>query len=75
MQAGFKFLNPKKGHALILSFPNSNEGWIQVFKSENQECLLTGLKRIFEHIGGVPIRIKCGNMTTAVAQILDGSEQ
>jgi hypothetical protein len=47
----------------------------QVFKSENQECLLTGLKRIFEHIGGVPIRVKRDNMSTAVAQILEGSER
>jgi len=29
-------------------------GYLQVFKSENQECLLEGLKSIFEHIGGSP---------------------
>jgi hypothetical protein len=48
---------------------------MQVFQSENQECLLTGLKRIFYHIGGVPVRVKCDNMTTAVAQILSGAER
>lgn len=63
------------GHALIVSFPHSNTGWMQVFPSENQECLLTGLKRIFYHIGGVPIRVKCDNMTTAVAQVLKGTER
>jgi len=63
------------GHALILSFPNSNAGWMQVFRSENQECLLEGLKRIFYHIGGVPVRLRCDNMTTAVAQVLKGSER
>jgi len=62
-------------YALVVSFPFSNAGWMQVFQSENQECLLTGLKRIFYHIGGVPIRIKCDNMTTAVAQILKGAER
>ena len=66
---------PRSGYALIVTFPNSNTGWVQVFPSENQECLLTGLKRIFYHIGGVPIRVRCDNMTTAVAQILEGTER
>ena len=65
----------RDGHALIVSFPHSNSGWMQVFPSENQECLLTGLKRIFNHIGGVPVRLKCDNMTTAVAQVLKGTER
>jgi len=64
-----------EGHALIVSFPHSNSGWMQVFPSENQECLLTGLKRIFCHIGGVPVRVRCDNMTTAVAQVLEGTER
>jgi len=64
-----------KGHALIVSFPYSNTGWMQVFPSENQECLLEGLKRIFHHIGGVPIRLRCDNMTTAVAEVLEGTER
>jgi transposase len=63
------------GYALTLSFPNSNTGWTQVFQSENQECLLAGLKRIFYHIKGVPVRIRCDNMTTAVTQILKGTER
>ena len=64
-----------EGHALIVSFPYSNSGWMQVFPSENQECLLTGLKRIFYHIGGVPARLRCDNMSTAVVQILEGAER
>lgn len=58
-----------KGHGLVVSFPASNAGWLQVFPSENQECLLTGLKSIFNHIGGVPKVIKADNMATAVAHI------
>lgn len=65
----------RTGWALIVSFPNSNAGWMQAFRSQNQECLLTGLKRIFSHIGGVPIRVRCDNMTTAVSQILEGTER
>jgi transposase len=63
------------GCALLVTFPYSNAGWIQVFAAQNQECLLEGLKRVFYHIGGVPIRLRCDNMTTAVAQILEGTER
>ena len=28
-------------------------GYTQAFPSQNQECLLEGMKRIFEHMGGV----------------------
>jgi len=64
-----------EGYALIVSFPYANTGWMQVFPSENQECLLTGLKHIFHRIGGVPVRLRCDNMTTAVVQILEGTER
>ena len=39
------------GYALTISFPYSNKGYTQAFPSQNQECLLEGMKRIFEHIG------------------------
>jgi len=55
-----------KGHYLNLSFPYSNGGYSQVFKGENQECLLTGMKRIFEHIKGVPYKIWFDNPPAAV---------
>jgi transposase len=64
-----------EGHALIVSFPHSNSGWMQVFPSENQECLLTGLGRIFRHIGGIPARLRLDNMSTAVSQVLKGAER
>jgi len=58
------------GSYLNVSFPNSNAGFLQLFKGENQECLLEGLKNIFEHIGGVPQRIWFDNTSTVVAAIL-----
>lgn len=64
-----------EGYELVVSFPYANAGWTQVFPSENQECLLEGLKRIFAHIGGVPVRVRADNMTTAVAQVLEGTER
>lgn len=57
------------GFYLNLSFPKSNAGYCQLFKSENQECLLEGLKNIFEHISKVPERIWFDNPSTIVTKI------
>ena len=65
----------RKGYALTVSFPQSNKGYTQFFPSQNQECLLEGLKRVFEHIGGVPPRLKFDNLSTAVAKVLEGGER
>jgi transposase len=70
-----KIGNDSIGFALTISFPYSNMAFTQVFKSQNQECLLEGMKNIFNHINGVPIRIKADNMTTAVAHIPKGAER
>jgi len=58
------------GKYLNLSFPYSNQGYFQLFKGENQECLFEGLISIFEHIGGVPSRIWFDNTRTIVTKIL-----
>ena len=63
------------GYALTISFPYSNKGFTQAFPSQNQECLLEGMKRIFEYCGGVPVRLRFDNMTTAVAQVLKEGER
>lgn len=55
---------------LVLSFPYSNAFYKQVFESENQDCFLEGLKRIFHHIGGVPRSIRFDNLAPAVKKIL-----
>lgn len=46
---------------LVLSFPYSNAFYFQVFPSQNRECFLEGLKRIFHHMGGVPKTIRFDN--------------
>lgn len=58
------------GKYLNLSFPYSNQGYFQLFKGENQECLFEGLISIFEHIGGVPARIWFDNTRTIVTRVL-----
>ena len=65
----------RKGYALTVSFPQSNKGYTQFFPSQNQECLLEGLKRVFERIGGVPPRLRFDNLSTAVAKVLEGGER
>lgn len=75
----FKYLDTNGmdhvGYALTITFPYSNKGYTLAFKAQNQECLLEGMKWIFEHIGGVPINLKADNMSTAVAQVGRGKER
>jgi transposase len=56
-------------HILVVSFPWSNAGFAQICRFETKECLCEGLQRIFEHIGGVPLRILFDNMSSAVVHI------
>ena len=65
----------RKGWAMTVSFPQSNKGYTQFFPLQNQECLLEGLKRVFEHIGGVSPRLRFDNLSTAVVQVLGGGER
>lgn len=58
------------GKYLNVSFPSSNQGYFQLFKGENQECLFEGLTAIFSYIGGVPTRIWFDNTATIVTNVL-----
>lgn len=51
---------------LIMSFPFSNVAFYEPMPSENQECFLEGLKKLFKKAGGVPRKIKIDNLTPAV---------
>lgn len=57
---------------LVLSFPYSNGGYLQLNYGENMECLLEGLLAMFEHIGGVPTEIWFDNTRTIVTEIIKG---
>ena len=54
---------------LVVSFPWSNAGFAQICRLETKECLCEALVRIFEFIGGVPLRILFDNMSSAVVHI------
>ncbi|GEK32448.1 transposase [Kurthia zopfii] len=55
-------------HCLIMTLPFSNDAYSIPLPSENQECLLYGLKKIFQQLGGVPRKIRIDNMVTAVTK-------
>ena len=58
-----------EGYHLAMTFPYSDAGYTQLFKGQNLECLMQGMKNIFEHIGGIPAVIWFDNMSTAVKTI------
>lgn len=69
---------------LVMSLPYSNVGFAVALPSENQECLLVGMKQLFVQAGGIPKNIRIDNMSTAVkktkskfekAQLTDGFQQ
>lgn len=60
---------------LVMSFPNSNGFYFQVFPSQNKECFLEGLKRMFHHMGFVPQTIRFDNLSAAVKKILPNGER
>lgn len=60
---------------LVLSFPWSNAGFAVPMPSENTECFLEGLKRLFEQAGGVPTRLVLDNASAAVVSIGEGEER
>ena len=63
------------GHYLNLSFPYSNQGYLQIFKGENQECLFEGLIIIFNYLNGIPNRIWFDNASTMVIDVLRGGNR
>lgn len=60
---------------LVMSFPYSNGFYFQVFPSENTECLLEGLQRMFHYMGGVPKTIRFDNFSPAVKKIFSKGER
>jgi len=59
----------EKWHELVVSFPWSNAGFVQVCRHETKECLIEALMRIFYFIGCVPLRLLFDNMSSAVVHI------
>lgn len=60
---------------LVMTLPFSNSAYAIPLPSENQECLLHGMKMIFKQLGGVPKTIRIDNMKTAVVKPRDKHEE
>lgn len=58
------------GYYLSVSFPNSNAGFLQLFKGQDCECFVAGMIAIFLHIMGVPVRLWFDNASIFVTRIL-----
>lgn len=56
---------------LVLSFPYSNDGFVQIFGGETAECVCQGLQDIFRYIGGVPKVIVFDNATGVGRRVFD----
>lgn len=56
---------------LVLSFPASNAAYVQAFRGETAECVAQGLKDIFHHLGGVPLRIVFDNASGVGRRVRD----
>jgi transposase len=54
---------PVRKKYLILSFPQSNDSFVQVFGGETAECVCQGLIDIFAYIHGVPPLVVFDNAT------------
>ena len=50
-----------KGCYVVVSFPYSSMAFCQLLKSKNVQCIVQGMKNIFEYIGGVPHEITFDN--------------
>jgi transposase len=65
----------QEGRKLTVSFPQSNAAYCQVFRGENQECLLQGLQNIMKYMNKVPFRMVFDNLAAAVSHIGRGKER
>jgi len=63
-EADFILNGQKSRHKyLVVSFPHSNHGFVQVFGGETAECVCQGLKDIFMQLRAVPNRLVFDNAT------------
>jgi transposase len=65
----------QEGRKLTVSFPQSNGAYCQIFRGENQECLLQGLQNIIKYMNKVPFRMVFDNLSAAVSHIGTGKER
>ena len=65
----------KDGKFLNVSFPYSNNGYLQLFPGENLECFMQGMKNILIYLGKVPQRMWFDNASALVSKVLKGGDR
>lgn len=65
----------RNGKYLEVTFPYSNQGYLQLFPGENQECLFEGLVQIFQYLGGIPPKLWFDNTSTIVTKVMKGGKR
>ena len=59
----------------VMRLSASGKSFARAYLSEGQEVFLDGHVRAFEHLGGVPTRIRYDNLKAAVTKILRGRDR
>jgi transposase len=59
----------------VMRLSASGKSFARAYLSEGQEVFLDGHVRAFEHLGGVPARIRYDNLKAAVTKILRGRDR
>jgi len=59
----------------VLRLSASGRGYARAYLNEGQEVFLDGHVRAFEHLGGVPKRIRYDNLKAAVERVLKGRDR
>jgi len=62
-------------HFLVLRLCYSLKSYVVAFPGETKECLLEGLRRIFERLGGVPRHLWFDNLSAAVKEVLKANRR
>ena len=63
------------GWMFVLRLSASGKGFHRVYLNQAQQAFLDGHVRAFEHLGGVPGRIRYDNLKPAVSRVLKGRDR
>lgn len=57
---------------LVVRLRFSGAHFVRAYRATDTECLLDGLQRAFEWLGGVPTVLQLDNMTVAISKVMKG---
>jgi transposase len=66
---------PVDGWMFVFRLSASGRGFHRVYMNQAQQAFLDGHVRAFEHMGGVPARIRYDNLKPAVVRVLKGRDR